>query len=263
MSRLVHSNPWQELKHYTTARIALGRTGVSLPTDALLQFGLAHAQARDAVHQPLQSHQLTESLHHLGLPVLQVHSAASNRNEYLRRPDLGRRLNSESLASLQALPPQEYDLTILIGDGLSSTALHQNASPFLQALLPHLRRLQLKLAPLVIAEQARVALGDEVGHALRSRAVLVMIGERPGLTSPDSMGLYLTWQPEIGRLDSERNCISNVRPAGLEFSQAAHKLAWLLEQAFIRRLTGVGLKDESEQAQPSLVHQAASAIEMS
>ena len=133
----------------------------------------------------------------------------------------------------------------------------------MQALLPHLRRLQLTIAPLVVAEQARVALGDEVGQALRSRAVLVMIGERPGLTSPDSMGLYLTWQPEVGRLDSERNCISNVRPAGLEFAPAAHKLAWLLEQAFVRRLTGVGLKDESEQPQQTLVHQVATAIEMS
>ena len=263
MSRLIHPNPWQELKRYTTARIALGRTGVSLPTDALLQFGLAHAQARDAVHQPLQSQHLTESLHQLGLPVLQVHSAASNRDEYLRRPDLGRRLNSESLASLQALPAQEYDLAILIGDGLSSTALHQNALPFLQALHPHLRRLQISIAPIVVAEQARVALGDEVGQALRSRAVLVMIGERPGLTSPDSMGLYLTWQPEVGRLDSERNCISNVRPAGLTFAPAAHKLAWLLEQAFVRRLTGVGLKDESEHPQQALVHQVATAIDMS
>lgn len=195
--------------------------------------------------------------------MLQVHSAASNRDEYLRRPDLGRRLNSESLASLQALPAQEYDLAILIGDGLSSTALHQNAIPFLQALLPHLRRLQLSIAPLVVAEQARVALGDEVGQVLRCRAVLVMIGERPGLTSPDSMGLYLTWQPEVGRLDSERNCISNVRPAGLTFAPAAHKLAWLLEQAFVRRLTGVGLKDESEQPQQALVHQVATAIDMS
>ncbi len=263
MSRLIHPNPWQELKRYTTARIALGRTGVSLPTDALLQFGLAHAQARDAVHQPLQSQQLMESLHQLGLPVLQVHSAASNRDEYLRRPDLGRRLNSESLASLQAQPVQEYDLAILIGDGLSSTALHQNTLPFLQALHPHLRRLQISIAPIVVAEQARVALGDEVGQALRSRAVLVMIGERPGLTSPDSMGLYLTWQPEVGRLDSERNCISNVRPAGLAFAPAAHKLAWLLEQAFVRRLTGVGLKDESEQPQQALVHQVATAIDMS
>ena len=263
MSRLIHPNPWQELKRYTTARIALGRTGVSLPTDALLQFGLAHAQARDAVHQPLQSQHLTESLHQLGLPVLQVHSAASNRDEYLRRPDLGRRLNSESLASLQALPAHEYDLAILIGDGLSSTALHQNAIPFLQALQPHLRRLQLSIAPLVVAEQARVALGDEVGQVLRCRAVLVMIGERPGLTSPDSMGLYLTWQPEVGRLDSERNCISNVRPAGLTFAPAAHKLAWLLEQAFVRRLTGVGLKDESEHPQQALVHQVATAIDMS
>ena len=252
MSTLIHLNPWQELKRYTSARIALGRTGVSLPTEALLQFGLAHAQARDAVHQPLQVAQLSADLQQLGHSVLTVHSAARNREEYLRRPDLGRRLAPESLAQLQALPAQEYDLAILIGDGLSSTAQHQNGYPFLQALWPHLRRLGLTLAPLVIAEQSRVALGDEVGHALHSRAVLVMIGERPGLTSPDSMGLYLTWQPQIGRLDSERNCISNVRPAGLDLPQAAYKLAWLLEQAFARRLTGVGLKDESEQPQAVL-----------
>lgn len=199
MSRLVHPNPWQELKRYTTARIALGRTGVSLPTDALLQFGLAHAQARDAVHQPLQSQQLTESLHQLGLPVLQVHSAASNRDEYLRRPDL-----DASMARVWH-PCRLSSSRSMIWP--SSSAMVSPRPPYTRMRSPSCRLccpicggLQLTIAPLVVAEQARVALGDEVGQALRSRAVLVMIGERPGLTSPDSMGLYLTWQPEVGRL---------------------------------------------------------------
>ncbi len=255
MSELIHLNPWQDLKRYTSARIALGRTGVSLPTEALLQFGLAHAQARDAVHQPLDVAQLRDALQGLDQTVVSVHSAASNREEYLRRPDLGRCLDSQSRSQLQAAPPQDYDLAIVLGDGLSSTALHQNAYPFIAALLPHLRRLQLSCAPLVVAEQARVALGDEIGEILKARAVLVLIGERPGLSSPDSLGLYLTWQPHVGCMDSERNCISNVRPAGLDFPLAAHKLAWLLEQAFIRRLTGVELKDESEQPLQLLEHE--------
>ncbi|MGY3954273.1 ethanolamine ammonia-lyase light chain EutC [Aeromonas salmonicida] len=144
----------------------------------------------------------------------------------------------------------------MLGDGLSSTALHQNALPFIEALQPHLRRLGLACAPLVIASQARVALGDEVGELLSARAVLVMIGERPGLSSPDSLGLYLTWQPRVGCMDSQRNCISNVRPAGLDFPQAAHKLAWLLEQAFNRRLTGVALKDESGELASLIEHDA-------
>ncbi|MDM5126623.1 ethanolamine ammonia-lyase subunit EutC [Aeromonas salmonicida] len=270
MSDIVHINPWLELKRYTSARIALGRTGVSLPTEALLAFGLAHAQARDAVHQPLEVAALTKALHATGHKVLTVHSAATSREEYLRRPDLGRRLNDASRLLLSQLPqaeadlaPLEYqtrqaeaDLVIMLGDGLSSTALHQNALPFIEALQPHLRRLGLACAPLVIASQARVALGDEVGELLRARAVLVMIGERPGLSSPDSLGLYLTWQPRVGCMDSQRNCISNVRPAGLDFPQAAHKLAWLLEQAFNRRLTGVALKDESGELASLIEHDA-------
>ncbi|MGL4207038.1 MAG: ethanolamine ammonia-lyase subunit EutC [Aeromonadaceae bacterium] len=242
----VVSNPWQELRRYTAARIALGRSGVSLPTDALLQFGLAHAQARDAVHQPLEVAQLAARLQSLGLQTLQVHSRAASRDLYLRRPDLGRQLADESRHALQGAEPQGQDLLIMVADGLSSKALHHHALPFIEALLPHLRRLGLSLAPIVLAQQGRVALGDEVGEALNARAVLLLIGERPGLSSPDSLGLYLTWQPRAGRLDSERNCISNVRPEGLDYPQAAHKQAWLLEQAFCRRLTGVELKDESD-----------------
>ena len=198
------------------------------------------------MHQPLAVAQLATELEQLALETARVHSRAANREEYLRRPDLGRQLTEASRLRLQAAPQQGLDLAIMLADGLSSTALHHHALPFIQALLPHLRRLGITLAPIVLAEQGRVALGDEVGAALSARAVLVLVGERPGLSSPDSLGLYLTWQPRVGRLDSERNCISNVRPEGLDYTQAAHKQAWLLEQAFRRRLTGVVLKDESD-----------------
>jgi Ethanolamine ammonia-lyase, small subunit len=247
MSNLVHLNPWQELKQFTAARIALGRTGVSLPTHALLQFGLAHAQARDAVHQPLQSAPLISGLEAIGQNVLELHSAARHRDEYLRRPDLGRRLSAESRAQLKSHDKAPVDLAIVIADGLSSTAIAHHALPLLKQWLPQLAQRGISLAPIVIAHQARVALGDEVGELLKARMVVVLIGERPGLSSPDSLGLYLTWQPVVGRLDAERNCISNVRPEGLDYPQAIHKLQWLLEQAFLRRLTGVGLKDESDE----------------
>ena len=247
MSNLVHLNPWQELKEFTAARIALGRTGVSLPTHALLQFGLAHAQARDAVHQPLQSAPLISGLEAIGQNVLELHSAARHRDEYLRRPDLGRRLSAECRGQLQATDHEAVDVAIVIGDGLSSTAIAHHALPLLQQWLPQLAQRGLSIAPIVIAHQARVALGDEVGELLKARMVVVLIGERPGLSSPDSLGLYLTWQPAVGRLDAERNCISNVRPEGLDYPQAIHKLQWLLEQAFLRRLTGVALKDESDE----------------
>ena len=247
MNNLVHLNPWQELKEFTAARIALGRTGVSLPTHALLQFGLAHAQARDAVHQPLQSAPLISGLEAIGQNVLELHSAARHRDEYLRRPDLGRCLSTESRAQLQGHDKAPVDLAIVIADGLSSTAIAHHALPLLEQWLPQLAQRGITLAPIVIAHQARVALGDEVGELLKARMVVVLIGERPGLSSPDSLGLYLTWQPAVGRLDAERNCISNVRPEGLDYPQAIHKLQWLLEQAFLRRLTGVALKDESDE----------------
>ena len=247
MSNLVHLNPWQELKEFTAARIALGRTGVSLPTHALLQFGLAHAQARDAVHQPLQSAPLISGMEAIGQNALELHSAARHRDEYLRRPDLGRCLSTESRAQLQGHDKASVDLAIVIADGLSSTAIAHHALPLLEQWLPQLAQRGISLAPIVIAHQARVALGDEVGELLKARMVVVLIGERPGLSSPDSLGLYLTWQPAVGRLDAERNCISNVRPEGLDYPQAIHKLQWLLEQAFLRRLTGVALKDESDE----------------
>ena len=235
---------WAELAALTPARIGLGRAGASLPTREVLRFGLAHAQARDAVHEPFRPDEVVAGLDALGLDAVVMESAASSRAEYLRRPDLGRVLSSASGAVL-ASRRGACDLAIVVADGLSSTAVHQNAVPLIAALRPHLARQGLTLAPVVVASQARVALGDEAAHGLGARMALVLIGERPGLSSPDSLGAYLTFAPRPGLTDAARNCVSNIRPGGLSYPQASLKLAWLIEQAFRRALTGVELKDES------------------
>lgn len=240
------NDAWTLLREYTDARIALGRSGASLPTREVLNFGLAHAQARDAIHQPFASDSLAEQLAALDLQPLTVHSAATDRHVYLNRPDLGRQLCDESRERLKNSTPRGQDLLLVIGDGLSSHAVHRQAVPLIRALLPYLETLGISLAPVVLAHQSRVALGDDIGDMLGCKAVAILIGERPGLSSPDSLGVYLTWKPERSRLESERNCISNIRPEGLGYDAAAFKLAWLLEQAFLRRLTGVKLKDESD-----------------
>ena len=239
-------DPWLDLARRTPARIALGRAGVSLPTDEVLRFALAHAKARDAVHAALDAGRMATELKRLDLPSIAVHSAAPDRATYLRRPDLGRRLSPESSRSLAgATPGGGCDLAIVIADGLSATAVHTQATALLGAFLPWVRQHGWRLGPVVLAHQARVALGDEVGALLGARAVTVLIGERPGLSAPDSLGVYLTYAPRPGRMDSERNCISNVRPEGLGFDLAAGKLAWLLDRALTLQLTGVKLKDES------------------
>ncbi|MBB3771358.1 ethanolamine ammonia-lyase small subunit [Angulomicrobium tetraedrale] len=237
---------WSRLAGITPARIALGRVGAGLPTREVLRFALAHAQARDAVHAPFDSARMAGEIAGLGFETLELASAAPARDAYLRRPDLGRRLSDASRAVLRAGEFDPVDLAIVVADGLSSTAIHAQAVPFLTAFQARIAAAGWRVAPVVIASQARVALGDEVGEALRAAAVVVLIGERPGLSSPDSLGLYLTFAPRAGRTDAERNCISNVRGEGLSHDQAAFKLAWLLEQALARQLTGVSLKDESD-----------------
>jgi ethanolamine ammonia-lyase small subunit len=256
----VTANPWVALRQFTDARIALGRSGVSLPTSAHLAFQLAHAQARDAVHHGLDGIALSEQLSVAwpGLPgaVLQLHSAATDRHQYLQRPDLGRRLDMGSrdvLASSEdTLEPRSFDLALVIADGLSALAIEQNAAPFLAALHQRMVGEPWQVAPLCVVRQARVAIGDEIGQALGAKAVVVLIGERPGLSSPDSMGLYLTWMPRVGLTDASRNCISNVRPAGLSYDEAAHKLHFLLAQSRQRQLSGVALKDETATATTTL-----------
>jgi ethanolamine ammonia-lyase small subunit len=238
------TNPWQALRAHTAARIALGRSGVSVPTGAQLAFQLAHAQARDAVHLALDGEALARVLAEQGQASVQLHSAAATRADYLQRPDLGRRLDDASRARL-ATGATGVDLALVAADGLSALAVQRHAAPFLAALGERLALEAWTLSPLHIVAQGRVAAGDEVGELLKARAVLVLIGERPGLSSPDSLGLYLTWAPKVGLLDERRNCISNVRPEGLVYAQAAYRLHYLLSQAFSRQLSGVELKDET------------------
>lgn len=237
---------WARLARLTPARIGLGRAGSGQTTRSVLGFGLAHAQARDAVHTPLDAEAIRAGIEALGLPTLAAASRAEDRATYLRRPDLGRSLARTSRDALAAAPGETHDLALVVADGLSARAIHENAVPFLEAFRPRADEAGWRLAPVVVATQARVALGDAVGEALRARAVAVLIGERPGLSSPDSLGIYLTFGPRPGRSDAERNCISNVRAAGLAPDKAAFRLAWLLDQALARGLTGVHLKDESD-----------------
>ncbi|MDP2817491.1 MAG: ethanolamine ammonia-lyase subunit EutC [Polaromonas sp.] len=239
VSTAVTDNPWQQLRQFTAARIALGRTGVSLPTQPQLTFQLAHARARDAVHLALDAPQLLQDMESAGLSrageVLVLDSAAGDRLQYLQRPDLGRRLNDASRGRLKALPAPAialgFDLAVVMADGLSALAVAQQAVPLLRALQPYVAAAQWTLAPLAIVRQGRVAVGDEIGQLLGARALLLLIGERPGLSSPDSLGAYLTWMPRVGLLDDSRNCISNIRPAGLPFEEAARKAHYLLSDS--------------------------------
>lgn len=247
----VTDNPWHALRQFTAARIALGRAGVSQPTSSQLDFQLAHAQARDAVHRALDVAALAAELATLPnlAPALILHSAAPDRATYLQRPDLGRQLDAPSRAAVAAQP---CDLALVIADGLSALAIAQNVVPFLTVLLARLQQDSWTIAAPVIVSQGRVAVGDEVAQLLQARAVVVLVGERPGLSSPDSMGLYLTWAPQVGLTDASRNCISNVRPAGMDYAAAAHTLHYLLSEARRRGLSGVALKDDTEAA-PAVV----------
>lgn len=258
------NNVWHVLRQYTSARIGLGHTGISLPTQHLLAFQLAHAQAQDAVHLPLDSKQLISDIETynrmadvMAMPFLLLDSQVSDRSHYLQRPDLGRRLRVDSIELLkQSTAPcdEPYDLAIVIVDGLSSFAIQKNAAPLLHILIQRLSQTGLlkdesrilRLAPIVIVQQGRVAIGDEVGEILNAKSVLVFIGERPGLSSPDSLGLYLTWAPKVGLTDESRNCISNVRPQGLAYQDAVNKIVYLLSEAHQRQLTGIKLKDRSQ-----------------
>ncbi len=255
-------NPLQALRQFTPARIGLGRTGVSLPTGAQLDFQQAHAQARDAVHRPLEVDALCDEIEALGVATLALHSAAATRTIYLQRPDLGRRLGTASRQQLDAARAERHargvrshDIAFAVVDGLSALAVQRHGAPLLAEVLARLNppadsdatpaEPRWTIAPVAVVEQGRVAVGDDIGELLDSRIVVVLIGERPGLSSPDSLGIYFTWEPRPGRHDAERNCISNVRPEGLSYRAAAERLVDLLGQARSRQLTGVGLKDES------------------
>jgi ethanolamine ammonia-lyase small subunit len=224
-----------DLNRFTNARVALGRAGNSLPTAALLRFQLDHARAKDAVHAELDPRDLPG-------PHIVVHSAARSREVFLRHPNLGRELSAESRGKLQK---GEYDAAIVLADGLSALAVTRHAAPLMEALLPLLAEEEWRLAPLTVALQARVAVGDEVAQRLGARLAVVLIGERPGLSAPDSLGSYLTYDPRPGCADSARNCVSNIRPEGLPCPAAAHKLHFLMREARARKLTGVALKEDA------------------
>ena len=249
----VVDNPWQGLRRYTPARIALGRSGVSLPTRPHLEFQFAHARARDAVHLPFDQAALEGELARRGYEVVALHSAAADRQAYLQRPDLGRRLDDASRHRLEVRrrggtegAERGYDAAFVIADGLSALAIHRNAMPFLDLMTAKLREKAWRLAPIVLVQQGRVAIGDEIGGLLGAGMVAVLIGERPGLSAPDSLGIYFTYRPRPGLTDADRNCISNVRDGGLSFEAASHKLHYLMREARRRKLSGVMLKDEAE-----------------
>jgi len=251
---IVHKDCWEKLRQFTNARIGLGRVGTSIPTAELLRFQLSHAQAIDAVHVPLDINKLCEQFDQSAvlkpyLPIQKLHSKARDRIEYLQRPDLGRQLSEESISSLQPSDKERYDLVFVLADGLSSYAISHHAKAFLELFISRLNEQSIKkwnIAPICVVQQGRVAVGDDICEALNAKQVVLLIGERPGLSSPDSMGLYLTWNAKRGIEDSLRNCISNIRPEGLKYQAAVHKGHYLLTESSRRELSGVNLKDRSE-----------------
>lgn len=237
-----------DLKGLTPARVGLGRSGASLPTQALLGFTLDHARARDAVHATFDADALVAGLSEFGLTAIRVASRAGNRRIYLARPDLGRRLDPASIQTLEGLKVDPGRLAIVIGDGLSPAAVQAHAPELMRDLVPRLARIEI--GPVVVASGARVALGDEIGVLLKASLVVMLIGERPGLSAPDSLGVYLTYAPRVGATDADRNCVSNIHRAGLTYEEAAFKIAWLVREGLARQITGVALKDESGDGTP-------------
>jgi len=233
------------LRELTPARVALGLAGASLPTKALLEFTLDHARARDAVHAAFDAQGLMQGLADLGLEATRVSSLAPARKDYLARPDLGRKLDPDSRQKLLALGGKASPVAIIIGDGLSPAAVNAHALPLLRKLLPRLAEDAIVIGHAVVATGARVALGDEIGDVLGARMTVMLIGERPGLSAADSLGVYLTFAPSVGTTDEKRNCVSNIHGAGLSYEDASAKIGWLIRESLARQLTGVGLKDES------------------
>ena len=241
------AGPLEGLRRFTAARIGLPRSGASLATGPLLDFRLAHARARDAVHDELDSARLAAEVTPLGLPVLQVASAADTQQSYLTRPDLGRRLADAATRTLQAATGERtFDAVFVVADGLSARAVQAHAASLLALTVPELARDGWDLAPFAIVRHGRVAIGDAIAGILRANLAIVLIGERPGLSAPDSMGAYLTWQPSPATTDAERNCISNIRPDGIPYADAAFKLLHLMRAMRAQKLSGVRLKDDSE-----------------
>lgn len=241
-SSVVHEDPWESLRRVTDARIALGRAGSSLPLQASLSFKLDHARARDAVHMTLQHEQVAEILRNKGLQCLELESEIKNRSEYLTRPDKGRCLSRRS-KGLVAKAEKSHDVCLVLTDGLSARAVHEQGAPFILGAEKILHKAGYTIGPVCVVQNGRVAVGDVIGQLLNARLVAVLIGERPGLSSPNSMGLYLTLNPVPGTTDERRNCVSNIREGGLNCVEALRKFAYLVEEALRLGSTGVSLKD--------------------
>ncbi|MES2279486.1 MAG: ethanolamine ammonia-lyase subunit EutC [Bacteroidota bacterium] len=240
----VEGDPWSPLKQFTQARIALGRTGCSVPTKQTLDLNMAHAHARDAVYAELAMEMLEQQLQIFKLVILHLKSMAGHRAQYLQRPDLGRRLHPTSAEQLPIFGQYPADVAIIIADGLSASGMNAHSLPLLQELIPLLQNSGLTIAPICLVDQGRVAIADDIGSGLKVKLSIILIGERPGLSSADSIGAYLTFNPQPGLTDDARNCISNIRPGGLSFKMAAGKINHLVQEAFRRQLSGVGLKDD-------------------
>jgi ethanolamine ammonia-lyase small subunit len=239
------SRPLTDLRALTPARVGLGRSGASLPTEALLDFTLDHARARDAVHAAFDVPATISGLHDLGLEAIEVSSRALDRKDYLRRPDLGRTLDRASRQRLATVDGGACRLAIVIGDGLSPTAVNAHAVHVVRSLIPYLAADGIEIGRTAVARGARVALGDEIGALVGAQMMVMLIGERPGLSASDSLGAYLTHAPMVGLTDAARNCVSNIHGAGLGYDEAAHRIAWLIREGLARGVTGVALKDES------------------
>jgi ethanolamine ammonia-lyase small subunit len=234
-----------DLRNLTPARVGLGRAGASMPTKALLEFTFDHARARDAVRAAFDVPAMISGLGDIGLAAFDVSSRVRDRKDYLRRPDLGRSLDPDSAELLASRAGSPCQLAIVVGDGLSPTAVHAHAVDLLRSLIGRLAADRIEIGHVLVASGARVALGDEIGAILGARMIVMLIGERPGLSAPDSLGAYLTFAPKIGLSDAERNCVSNIHGSGLGYDEAAFKIAWLIREGLARQVTGVALKDES------------------
>jgi ethanolamine ammonia-lyase small subunit len=242
----------RDLRDLTPARVGLGRSGASMPTRALLEFTLDHARARDAVHAAFDASAIVADLRDLGLEAFEVASRARDRKDYLRRPDLGRMLAPASRDLLAGHAGGACQLAIVVGDGLSAAAVRAHAVELVRTLIPRLAAERIEIGAAVVASGARVALGDEIGSILAPRMIVMLIGERPGLSAPDSLGAYVTFAPRLGLTDADRNCVSNIHGAGLGYDEAASRLAWLIREGLARGITGVALKDESAGTTPRL-----------
>lgn len=242
---------WNALRAFTTARIALGRTGVSLSLKEVLRFKMAHAHARDAVFSKLDIHHLQTSLSALTLPSVVVQSEATDRHVYLQRPDFGRKLSTASHSFLSSLKGISYDVCICLADGLSADAINRHAIPVLEPLCTELAKQGIRTAPVCIVEGGRVAIGDEIGSVLQASVLVMLIGERPGLSSPHSMGAYLTYAPQAGLTDERRNCVSNIRPEGFGYNEAAAKILYLVTEMVRLQTSGIALKDNTGNGLPA------------